>query len=101
MKSNLLKAKTEIKRLAAVIKENKPKYKQAQRENSEDRWKIGGVVARAQFDVRHLGIAYGLLRGRTRDQIEKPKENNLPREDVITKYLKEYAHEETLCISAG
>ena len=100
MKSNLLKAKTEIKRLAAVIKENKPKFKQAQRDGA-DIWQLASLIGRAQFDVRHLGIAYGLLRGRTRDQIERPKENNMPREEVIEKYLKEYAHEEAVCASAG
>lgn len=37
------------------------------------------------YEFRHNHIAYCELRGRTRDQIEKPAENNLPNETYIEK----------------
>ena len=37
------------------------------------------------YEFRHNHIAYCELRGRTREQIERPGENNLPNEDYITK----------------
>jgi hypothetical protein len=38
---------------------------------------------------RHIHIAASTLRGRTREQIERPRENNLPNESLIKKYLDE------------
>ena len=35
--------------------------------------------------ARHLNIAWGELRGRTRDQIEKPAKDNLPNEEYVSK----------------
>ena len=38
---------------------------------------------------RHIHIAASILRGRTREQIECPRDNNLPNESLIKKYLEE------------
>lgn len=38
---------------------------------------------------RHIHIAASTLRGRTREQIERPRKNNLPNESLIKKYLDE------------
>jgi len=40
-------------------------------------------------EFRHTHIAYCEVRGKTRDQIEIPRENNRPNEDKITKIKEE------------
>jgi hypothetical protein len=42
-------------------------------------------------DYRHHHIAYCELRGRTRDQIEKPREDNKPNEYEINRIKTLYA----------
>jgi len=39
---------------------------------------------------RHAHIAYCELRGRTRDQIENPRENNKPSESLIKTHKKDW-----------
>jgi len=53
-----------------------------------------------QREYRHKHIAYSELRGKTRDQIEKPRQGNEPSESLIQKFKDEYREEETICISA-
>ena len=51
-------------------------------------------------EYRHSHIAYCELRGRTRDQIEKPREGNEPNEshiEAIKKRIREKANETALC----
>lgn len=94
MKPKLKAMKEEIKRLGALIKEKRPKYKDAQRSSDwKAQWELGAEVGRAKYTVRHMGIAYGLLRGKARDVMEKPKEDNKPNEDVISKYVQEFTDE--------
>jgi hypothetical protein len=45
-------------------------------------WKLPSL----RFNYRHQHIAYCEVRGRTRDQIEKPRPNNLPKEKFIETY---------------
>lgn len=43
------------------------------------------------YTFRHFHIAYCELRGRTREQIEIPAENNLPNETLIQQIKEQYA----------
>jgi hypothetical protein len=49
---------------------------------TEEAWKLPSL----KFSFRHQHIAYSEVRGKTREQIEKPRETNLPKE----KYIQEY-----------
>jgi len=71
----MLKIKNGQKQLAAKIREH------------HDDWD--------SVTFRHQHIAYCELRGRTRDQIEKPGEDNEPNEDWITKLKNEWGQEIT------
>lgn len=46
-------------------------------------------ISTFKFLFRHIHIAASLLRGRTREQIERPRDNNLPKDAWIQKYLEE------------
>ena len=108
----LLKLKQELKLMASLIRpkrrlfrENQSAYDKGGVFNSE-LWKntrqLDQELGRLRFDFRHKHIVYCLLRGRTREQIEKMKEPcgkfcpknrfccNKPDEDTITKLLSEY-----------
>jgi hypothetical protein len=55
----------------------------------------------AIFTYRHKHIVISLMRGKTREQIEKPRENNLPNEKYIKELLEQYATvEQTICIGS-
>jgi len=43
-----------------------------------------------RIDIRHYHIAYCTIRGRTMDQIEKPKEGNSPDMHRVNKIISEY-----------
>ena len=56
----------------------------------------------AQYEFRHKHIIMSLMRGKTREQIEKPKENHLPNEKYISQLLEKYATvEQVVCVSAN
>jgi hypothetical protein len=58
-------------------------------------------IDRLRLRYRHKHIAYSELRGKTRAQIENPRENNYPDESLIQQYKDAYKEEpQTLCISA-
>jgi len=44
---------------------------------------------KSRNEFRHTHIAYCEVRGRTREQIETPREDNRPNEDKITKIKEE------------
>lgn len=72
-----------LKEKAKEIRALKLKIKDTQRKGEyagSDQWKL--VLEKSAF--RHHHIAYCELRGRTRDQIEKPSEDNLPSETKIS-----------------
>ena len=94
---------------------NTPRYKELAKKHSE-KWEELRSVREVTFGdkyfdeyslqrnsrkYRHMHIAYCELRGRTRDQIEKPREGNEPDEKLIQTIkddLRTKAHaEETLC----
>jgi hypothetical protein len=97
------KTKLELKELASQIRKIKlsrkpknvilyPELKPFQ----DGLWKLD----RLRYEYRHQHIAYCEIRGRTRQQIETPKDDNKPNEDKITEYknkllteLEEYKNE--------
>jgi len=99
--------KEELKNLASQIKQSKLDLKQKQRTHSTT-WKDHYNVNSASSEFRHKHIAYCLLKGRTYEQIEQPKEGNEPNFDLIKKYkeemtkiLEEYYHaKENVCDSS-
>ena len=109
------KIKEDLKNLAHNIRAIRRAERESQSKNQpyktpelkptccKERW-----VGAMSWEFRHRHIAYCLLRGTARELIERPKEENKPREDYIEKYLAEYRaactpevpHEaETLCAS--
>lgn len=96
-----LELKNYLKELAIEIREFKTKHKEIQRENCGGGSEYLPDIYHRQVTYRHHHIAYSELRGKTRDQIEKPRENNLPNEDRIKKIKEKYFDEQTtLCASA-
>lgn len=46
-------------------------------------------IDKLKYEFRHTHIAYCEIRGRKREQIEKPAENNLPNEKYISEIKKD------------
>ena len=91
--------KSEIKTLAEQIKTSSRAFKDAQRAGTVT-WQLRGELGKAQYEFRHKHIVASLLRGRTRDQIERPLKGNGPSEEYILRLLelyKEVPCEEALC----
>jgi hypothetical protein len=60
-----------------------------------------GDISYAVYEYRHKHIVMSLMRGKTREQIEKPKENNLANEKYISQLLETYATvEQVVCIGS-
>ena len=85
--SKIQELKSWLKEDGERIRQLKADYKEAQRGN--------GTYSRhpdvAGWNYRHHHIAYCELRGRTRDQIERPREGNEPNETKIQRIKEEYA----------
>lgn len=88
----IFELKQECKKLAAKLKQHRKDY------GEKDEF--------TSYEYRNTHIAYCELRGRTRDQIEKPREGNNPNEAMIkrikgvyTKKIEDwrYQNEETVC----
>jgi len=56
-------------------------------------WRDSSEQWRLSTRFRHKHIAYCQLRGRERHQIEKPREDNLPNEDLIKIFMDEFSRE--------
>lgn len=100
-KKNLLDLKNFLKEKAKRIREIKPTRKEDKR-GDRKLYEIVDEIYNLKFTFRHYFIAYCEMRGRTRDQIEKPADNNLPKERVIEKAKEEYEavwpkRKETIC----
>jgi len=83
---------------AIEIKETRKIHKENQRSdaNNDLMWPL----YKMSQEYRHHHIAYSELRGKSREQIECPRFNNLPNEDKIKKIKEDYFDEqETLCVS--
>jgi len=80
----ILQLKIELKLAASLIKSKKPLYRSAQSQRSVAEWKDKEInkncseletqVAKLRFEFRHKHIVYCLLRGKSREQIERKKE---------------------------
>jgi hypothetical protein len=99
MKTKRLELKLWLKSEGSRIKAIRNKHKNNQRLNNDN-----GLMCKlfmASRDYRHHHIAYSELRGRTRSEIENPREGNLPNEDWILSIKEKYFDEqETLRNSA-
>ncbi len=99
-KEQLAELKIELKKLAAGLKEQKPAFRKMQSDRSkstEAKAPTENEIAKAmhhlwrtKYDYRHQHIVYCLIRGRSRDEIEQPKESNMPDETYIANILKRY-----------
>jgi len=87
---NIQKLKNELKSLASNIKETKKSRKEPR---TESLWKIQSRIDSSKYEFRHKHIAYCLLRGRTMEQIEKPRSDNYPNQYEIDKYMEQFAWE--------
>jgi len=96
-------AKELIKQLAAKIKEQKIITKESQRNpkpvesGSYFTYQDEQTTLRLlKFEFRHLFIAYCELRGRKREEIEKPAKNNIPNLVIIESLKKQFYIPEVL-----
>ena len=86
--------KLKLKGLAEEIKTKNTKLKEVQRSKGAASGSyLMFELYQTRYEFRHYHIAYCELRGRTRDQIEKPREHNEANERLIEKIKIEYAWE--------
>ncbi len=99
-KQQYLELKQELKDLALYIKvKRNPTRKNLPTDQLNPGIKCSMTFA--SYEYRHKHIVISLMRGRTREQIEKPKENHLPNEKYISQLLEKYATvEQVVCVSA-
>ena len=88
MNEHLLKMKEELKQLASDIRNGKrgrkPKFRT---DDVIEDWKD---LNWNRYEFRHKHIAYCTIRGRSRQQIERPREDNLPDESYIRSLIEEF-----------
>jgi hypothetical protein len=106
----ILILKQNLKELAGSIRKSKVDCKQCQREHQghDGYWEgqpgnggkwVGGYynkIDSLKYEFRHKHIAYCLIRGRTRDEIERPAEDNQPCESYIKEIQNAYT--EDVCV---
>lgn len=84
--------KVNLKQLAVQIQTTKKAFKESQRTGEYSpgsHWDFRAL----RREIRHKHIAYCQLRGRTREQIERPGEGNRPDEKLILEYMTKYFDE--------
>ena len=94
----LLQLKDWLKTAAIEIRITNILYKDLQR-NHKVSYHTLWDLQKLQKEYRHKHIAYSELRGKTRAQIENPRQGNEPDEYLIQS-IKDEHKEETLCASA-
>lgn len=84
-KEKILSLKSNIKKIAEVLKQSKKEYKQAQRDGDfHKQWKIGPSIYANKLYIRQRYIAYALMKGKTYEQIEsRVREGNVPNWKII------------------
>lgn len=84
VQKNLLKEKAlQIRKLKLSLKQkNRLKDPTLEKIYVDEAWMLPSL----RFNYRHQHIAYCEVRGRTREQIEKPRPDNLPKEKLIQEY---------------
>lgn len=110
MKTVIADLKIELKDLAKTVRESRARFRKAQSIISKGtdvawngpEWKektsTEDTLNTSRYEFRHKHIVYCLLRGRTRDQIEKPSKKcekacyccNKPSESYLEKLLTHY-----------
>jgi hypothetical protein len=110
-----LQLKNELKQLAQIIHYRKLNFRASVSQSmggtkqffdepnfvKEYGEKHGYNLLLAIHEYRHKHIVMSLMRGKTREQIEKPKKGNEPNEAYIKKLLEQYAAVDApVCISA-
>jgi len=85
---NIDKLKEILKEKATKIRENRAKLKLQETKHKDI---IQSDLHYMKIDYRHHHIAYCELRGKSRDQIEKPETGNEPNEYLITEIKLKYA----------
>ena len=108
--SKYIEIKEELKTLARKIKKTREEYKKNQRNGEYNLlWRIDADLRDLIYEFRHNHIAMSIIRGHTREEIEKPAKDNLPNEHYITALVESYKkllypeeedHEQTLRLSA-
>lgn len=83
-KARFQELKRWLKDTGKTIRETRIQYKNAQREHKGYNTLLR-TLKRLTWEYRHKHIAYSELRGRTRDQIEQPNDDNYPNELMIEK----------------
>ena len=81
LKQWLITNATEIRETRKIHKEN-----QSSRNDNSLMWKL----CSKSRHYRHHHIAYSELRGKIREQIEKPRSDNLPSEKLIEQIKEKY-----------
>jgi hypothetical protein len=87
-----MQMKQDLKDLTIKIRNGKSGRKPKNRTNSNEKDYNKLVWNRNKF--RYIHIVYCLMRGRTIEEIERPREDNIAREDQIKKYIDLYSPEE-------
>lgn len=94
------KIKEEQKTRAKKIRELKNSRKQDKR-NGRALWRIESEIMSKKWEFRHTHIAYCELRGRSREQIECPREGNKASQYRIDKLKEEWAGKISENVCAG
>ena len=87
MNEQLLKIKEDQKALARKIRNGKRGRKPKFRDEEDPDWTN---LNYNKYDYRHKHIAYCTIRGRSRQDIERPREGNLPHEGYIKTLIEKY-----------
>jgi len=100
MGEKMKELKNWLKTATIEIRISKNLYKDSQRNYKSDPRNLWNLQ-KLQREYRHKHIAYSELRGKTRVQIEIPRQGNEPNESLIQQYKDEYKEQpQTICISA-
>ena len=90
--------KQELKELAKEIRYWKSKRKLKERQElGLVQYQVEEAVDCRRNEFRHKHIAYCQLKGRTRQQIECPADDNLPNEDWIQEIMDEHTEDVRAC----
>lgn len=84
----LRETKSKLKSIASEIRALK-NQRPLKNRGAKKLWEIESNLNQLRYHFRHNHIAYCELRGRSRDQIEKPSESNKPNQSYIDKIKKE------------
>lgn len=106
-KQQYLDLKAELKELANMIKIKKYNSRCNSINNRKEmpepeQWKFPYYLGRAIYEYRHKHILLSIVRGKTREQIEKPKEGNEPNEQYIKQLMETYeVVQPAVCVSTN